>query len=223
MTSTFDVLSEAPLHTEDFGEGTSYLVPCDVSDLIIYTFVDAPINVGWGAKETQFHGSIGRGHLKPSPQSPVPIQEDPNDDGLPRVSWRGDGAYFVVSSLARQTQSSKGRVLRVYSNEARLQSTAEIVAGLEPSLSWRPSGNLIASMQNEIRAGPSDTQRTGKHSVVFFERNGLPHGGFNLRGEDRDSRIKHLAWSSDSNVLAVHIERAHGDVVQLWTTGNYHW
>lgn len=205
MTSTFDVLSEAPLHTEDFGE-------------------DAPINVGWGAKETQFHGSIGRAHLKPSPQSPTPIQEDPNDDGLPRVSWRGDGAYFVVSSLARQTpQSGKRRVLRVYSNEARLQSTAEIVAGLEPSLSWRPSGNLIASTQNEIRAGPSDTQRTGKHGVVFFERNGLPHGGFNLRGEDQDSRIKHLAWSSDSNVLAVHIERAHGDVVQLWTTGNYHW
>jgi elongator complex protein 1 len=222
MTSTFDVLSEAPLHTEDFGEGAPYLVACDIR--IKYGFADAPINVGWGAKETQFHGSIGRAHLKPSPQSPTPIQEDPNDDGLPRVSWRGDGAYFVVSSLARQTpQSGKGRVLRVYSNEARLQSTAEIVAGLEPSLSWRPSGNLIASTQNEIRAGPSDTQRTGKHGVVFFERNGLPHGGFNLRGEDQDSRIKHLAWSSDSNVLAVHIERAHGDVVQLWTTGNYHW
>ncbi|KAG1767483.1 pol II transcription elongation factor [Suillus placidus] len=205
MTSTFDVLSEAPLHTEDFGE-------------------DAPINVGWGAKETQFHGSIGRAHLKPSPQSPTQIQEDPNDDGLPRVSWRGDGAYFVVSSLVRQTpQSGKGRVLRVYSNEARLQSTAEIVAGLEPNLSWRPSGNLIASTQKETRAGPSDTQQTGKHGVVFFERNGLPHGGFNLRGDGRDSRIKHLAWSSDSNVLAVHIERAHGDVVQLWTTGNYHW
>ncbi|KAG1866975.1 pol II transcription elongation factor [Suillus tomentosus] len=204
MTSTFDVLSEAPLHTEDFGE-------------------DAPINVGWGAKETQFHGSIGRAHLKASPQSPTQIQEDPSDDGLPRVSWRGDGAYFVVSSLARQTpQSSKGRVLRVYSNEARLQSTAEMIAGLEPSLSWRPSGNLIASTQKEIRAGPLDTQRTGKHGVVFFERNGLPHGGFNLR-DDRNSRIKHLAWSSDSNVLAVLIERVDGDVVQLWTTGNYHW
>ncbi|KAG1738258.1 pol II transcription elongation factor [Suillus lakei] len=207
MTSTFDVLSEAPLHTEDFGE-------------------DAPINVGWGAKETQFHGSIGRAHLKPSAQSSNRIQEDPHDDGLPRVSWRGDGAYFVVSSLARQTPQSdnvKGRALRVYSNEARLQSTAEIVAGLEPSLSWRPSGNLIASTQKEIRAGPSDTQRTGKHGIIFFERNGLPHGGFNLRGDDRDYRIKHLAWSSDSNVLAVHIERTQGDVVQLWTTGNYHW
>lgn len=205
MTSSFDVLSEAPLHTEEFGE-------------------DAPINVGWGAKETQFHGSIGRAHLKPAPQSSTQIQEDLSDDGLPRVSWRGDGAYFVVSSLARQTpQSDKGRVLRVYSNEARLQSTAEMIEGLEPSLSWRPSGNLIASTQKEIRAGPSDTQRTGKHGVVFVERNGLPHGGFNLRGDDRDSGIKHLAWSSDSNVLAVHIERAHGDVVQLWTTGNYHW
>ncbi|OJA14136.1 hypothetical protein AZE42_06727 [Rhizopogon vesiculosus] len=207
MTSTFDVLSEAPLHTEDFGE-------------------DAPINVGWGSKETQFHGSIGRAHLKPSAQPTKQVPEDPEDDGLPRVSWRGDGSYFVVSSLARQAPQSadaKGRVLRVYSNEARLQSTAEMIAGLELGLSWRPSGNLIASTQKEVRAGPSDTQRTGKHSVVFFERNGLTHGGFNLRKDDGDYRIKHLAWSSDSNVLAVHIEQAQGDMVQLWTTGNYHW
>ncbi|KAG0700203.1 pol II transcription elongation factor [Suillus ampliporus] len=192
MTSTFDVLSEAPLHTEDFGE-------------------DAPINVGWGAKETQFHGSIGRAHLKPF-------------DTV--FDWRGDGAYFAVSSIVSQTLQSgnvKGRVLRVYSNEARLQSTAETVAGLESSLSWRPSGNLIASTQKEVRSGPSDTRRTGKYGVLFFERNGLTHGGFNLRGDDRDHRIKHLAWSSDSNVLAVHIERTQGDVVQLWTTGNYHW
>jgi len=131
-----------------------------------------------------------------------------------------------VSSIARQAPQSadvQGRILRVYSNEARLQSTAETLAGLESSLSWRPSGNLIAVIQKEVRAGPSDTQRTGKHCVVFFERNGLRHGGFNLRGDDGDYRIKHLAWSSDSNILAVHIERAQGDVVQLWTTGNYHW
>ena len=25
---------------------------------------DALINVGWGSKETQFHGSIGRAHLR---------------------------------------------------------------------------------------------------------------------------------------------------------------
>lgn len=196
-----------------------------VSD-IINASADAPINVGWGSKETQFHGSIGRANLKPSAQPTKQVPEDPQDDGFPRVSWRGDGGYFVVSSLARQTSQSnnaKGRVLRVYSNEARLQSTAETIPGLESGLSWRPSGNLIASTQKEVRAGPSDTQRTGKHAVVFFERNGLVHGGFNLRGDDEDSRIKHLAWSSDSNVLAVHIERAQGDVVQLWTTGNYHW
>lgn len=193
---------------------------------VINTSADAPINVGWGSKETQFHGSIGRANLKPSAQPTKQVPEDPHDDGLPRVSWRGDGAYFVVSSLARQASqsaSAKGRVLRVYSNEARLQSTAETIAGLESGLSWRPSGNLFASTQKEVRAGPSDTQRTGKHAVVFFERNGLTHGGFNLRGDDGDFRIKHLAWSSDSNVLAVHIERAQGDVVQLWTTGNYHW
>ncbi|KAJ3499885.1 hypothetical protein NLJ89_g10033 [Agrocybe chaxingu] len=32
-----------------------------------------------------------------------------------------------------------------------------------------------------------------------------------------------MAWNADSNVLAVWIEGDDGDVVQFWTTGNYHW
>ena len=79
MTSTFDVLSEGPLHPADFGE-------------------DAPINVGWGAKHTQFHGSLG----KAAATSTIPataVGASPDDDGNVRISWRGDGAYFTVSVL----------------------------------------------------------------------------------------------------------------------------
>ncbi|EEB98199.1 hypothetical protein MPER_02337, partial [Moniliophthora perniciosa FA553] len=37
-------------------------------------------------------------------------------------------------------------------------------------------------------------------------------------------RVKEVSWNSDSNVLTVWIEREEGDdLVQLWTTGNYHW
>ena len=52
------------------------------------------MNVGWGKKETQFHGTEGkeararqqeRGHLSPQ------------DEGRVRVVWRGDGQMLAVS------------------------------------------------------------------------------------------------------------------------------
>ncbi|KAI1786336.1 IkappaB kinase complex IKAP component [Ganoderma leucocontextum] len=229
MTSTFDVLSEGPLHPTDLGE-------------------DAPINVGWGAKHTQFHGSLGKAAATSS-IPPTAVGASPDDDGHVRVSWRGDGAYFTVSVLegANETETRPHRKIRVYSREAALQSTAEPVPGLEHGLSWRPSGNLIVGTQ---RFGnfPGDTSaspksdggsglgpgRDGRHDIVFFERNGLRHGEFTLREWTAEGqaptgqrkwgyRVREVGWSSDSNVLSVWIEREDGDVVQLWTTGNYHW
>ncbi|KIJ66069.1 hypothetical protein HYDPIDRAFT_174791 [Hydnomerulius pinastri MD-312] len=206
MTSTFDVLSEVPLETSEFGE-------------------DAPINVGWGSKETQFHGSIGRAHLKAPAEQASDKEENSDDDGRPRVTWRGDGAYFAVS--ARSSTPSSRRVIRVYSHEGRLQSTSETVLGLEASAAWRPNGGLIASTHKEVRSGPNNTRKSGKHDVVFFERNGLRHGEFSLRrpleGDRSQYKVKDLLWSPDSSVLAVWVEQLEGDVVQLWTTGNYHW
>ncbi|KAG6382066.1 pol II transcription elongation factor [Boletus reticuloceps] len=204
MTSTFDVLSEVPIETNEFGE-------------------DAPINVGWGSKETQFHGSISRAHLI-ADKDQVDVEcETLVDHGQPRITWRGDGAYFAVSSRSSRTR----RVIRVYSREGRLQSTSQTVLGLEASIAWRPNGSLIASTQNEVRSGPQDARKSGKYDVVFFERNGLRHGEFSLRRplEDDGSgyKVKDLVWSPDSAVLAVWIERSDGDMVQLWTTGNYHW
>ncbi|RPD57919.1 IkappaB kinase complex IKAP component [Lentinus tigrinus ALCF2SS1-6] len=227
MTSTFDVLSEGPLHPSDFGE-------------------DAPINVGWGAKHTQFHGSLG----KAAATSSIPaaaVGASPDDDGHVRISWRGDGAYFTVSVLegANEMETRPHRKVRVYSREAALQSTAEPVPGLEHALSWRPSGNLIVSTQR-FGSIPGESSpkadggsglgpgRDGRHDIVFFERNGLRHGELTLREWNPESnaigkqrkwgyRVREVGWSSDSNVLSVWIERDDGDVVQLWTTGNYHW
>lgn len=52
----------------------------------------------------------------------------------------------------------------------------------------------------------------------MLERNGLRHGGFELR-EDKtdweDGRIRGLGWNSDSEVLAVWIGRKDRDVGQL--------
>ncbi|KAL1687873.1 IKI3 family-domain-containing protein [Schizophyllum commune] len=224
MTSTFDVISEAKIQTDDFGE-------------------DAPINVGWGSKQTQFHGSLGKSAAQAGLATVVSTSTD--DDLRPRISWRGDGSLFAISSLST-TQTSpdsppiRRRTIRVYNRQGALQSTSEAVPGLEHPLSWRPSGNLIASTQRFGFEG-GGAGRPERHDIVFFERNGLRHGEFGLtlggppdsrvgQGAPKDAgerrwghKVRELCWSPDSNVLAVWIERDEYDSVQLWTTGNYHW
>ncbi|KAH7963389.1 hypothetical protein HPB52_020884 [Rhipicephalus sanguineus] len=78
MTKEFDMISEKDLHAEEFGE-------C------------VPITAGWGSKETQFHGSEGKQAAKVEEKPPEPAFWW--DDKCPRVSWRGDGQYFVTSCI----------------------------------------------------------------------------------------------------------------------------
>jgi elongator complex protein 1 len=188
--------------------------------------LDAPTNVGWGSKQTQFHGSLGKTAAQTAPPSVVTSAgSSPDDDTLPRISWRGDGAFFVVSSLTpvpSTVDALRRRVLRVYNREAALQSTSEPVAGLEHPLAWRPSGNLIVGTQIFGDFKGAGQGREGRHDVIFFERNGLRHGEFGLREaiasssvskeEKRTYKLREVSWSSDSQILAVWIEREEGDV-----------
>jgi elongator complex protein 1 len=224
MTATFDILSEAPLHTADFGDG-AYCFPI-LCALFSPTIIpqDAPINVGWGSKQTQFHGSLGKAAAHQSSTTKVSTSSD--DDTLPRISWRGDGSLFSVSSLSPPDSSgTRRRLIRVYDRTAALQSTSEPVPGLEHPLAWRPSGNLIAATQRfAFDGGGAGVE--GRHDIVFFEKNGLQHGQFELRpkefmanakGKDVSTRqwgyrVRELSWSSDSNVLCIWIERDDGDL-----------
>lgn len=172
--------------------------------------VSSHVSVGWGKKETQFKGK--RARALQDPTVPESIDEgvlSPLDDRSVTISWRGDGAWFAVSKI----EEERRRMIRVYSREGQLDSVSEPVDGLEGALSWRPSGNLIAS-----------TRRTSdKVEVVFFERNGLRHGQFDLRFTAEElaalSVPLTLKWNSDSNVIAV----SYPDKVQLWTMSNYHY
>ncbi|EOA92129.1 putative elongator complex protein 1 [Exserohilum turcicum] len=172
--------------------------------------VSSHVSVGWGKKETQFKGK--RARALQDPTVPETIDEgvlSPLDDRSVTISWRGDGAWFAVSKV----EEERRRMIRVFSREGQLDSVSEPVDGLEGALSWRPSGNLIAS-----------TRRTNdKVEVVFFERNGLRHGQFDLRFTPEEltalAKPLTLAWNSDSNVLAV----SYPDKVQLWTMSNYHY
>uniref|UniRef100_A0A3B4Z003 Elongator complex protein 1 n=1 Tax=Stegastes partitus TaxID=144197 RepID=A0A3B4Z003_9TELE len=196
MTKDFEPITEVGIHQDDFGEGKF-------------------ITVGWGKKETQFHGSEGKQAAQKKIQEVQPAVAW--DDRRPRVTWRGDGQLFAVSAICPQTGARK---VRVWNREGVLQATSEPVNGLEQALCWKPSGSLIASTQ----------RHPNKHSVVFMEKNGLLHGDFTLPFSKDQTKVKKLLWNSDSTVLAVWLEDMtageDGQVnsyIQLWTVGNYHW
>uniref|UniRef100_UPI003AAE985C elongator complex protein 1 n=2 Tax=Centroberyx gerrardi TaxID=166262 RepID=UPI003AAE985C len=173
------------------------------------------ITVGWGKKETQFHGSEGKQAAQRKIQEVQPAASW--DDRRPRVSWRGDGQLFAVSAVCPQTGARK---VRVWSRECVLQATSESINGLEQPLCWRPSGSVIASTQ----------RHPNKHSVVFMEKNGLLHGDFTLPFSRDRAKVKELLWNSDSTVLAVWLEETTAGEdeqvnthIQLWTVANFHW
>ncbi|XP_012717183.2 elongator complex protein 1 [Fundulus heteroclitus] len=196
MTKDFEPVTEVGIHQDDFGEGKF-------------------ITVGWGKKETQFHGSEGKQAAQKKIQDVQPAVAW--DDRRPRVTWRGDGQLFAVSAICTQTGARK---VRVWNREGVLQATSEPINGLEQALCWKPSGSLIASSQHH----------PNKHSVVFMEKNGLLHGDFTLPFSKDQVKVKELLWNSDSSVLAVWLEdlaagadRKVKNYIQLWTVGNYHW
>ncbi|XP_021392787.2 elongator complex protein 1 isoform X2 [Lonchura striata] len=195
MTRDFEPITEKQIHQDEFGEGKF-------------------VALGWGKKETQFHGSEGKeaAHRKQTEVLPASAW----DDGRPRVTWRGDGQFVAVSAVCPETGARK---VRVWSRELVLQSTSEPISGLEQALSWKPSGNLIASTQ----------EKPNRHDVVFLEKNGLLHGEFTLPFQKGQVKVNEMLWNADSTILAIWLEDLKVEnsnpktYVQLWTTGNYHW
>lgn len=73
MTKDFEPITEVGIHQDDFGEGMVALSDSDVFQLrknnifrnvfiyiVFFFFAGKFITVGWGKKETQFHGSEGK-------------------------------------------------------------------------------------------------------------------------------------------------------------------
>ncbi|XP_005092172.1 elongator complex protein 1 [Aplysia californica] len=198
MTREFDAITEVSIIPTDSGE-------------------ENPINVGWGKKETQFHGSAGKQAAKKQTVHVSPA--GPKDNRLPVVRWRGDGQFFVVSTIDPE---SDARFLYTWSRECTFQSRSEPIDGLQHSLFWKPSGSVIASVQTN--------QQMKVQDVVFFEKNGLRHGEFRIpESTDCNIFVRSLSWNQDSTVLALCFDESTEDgsqpvsVLQLWTVNNYHW
>ena len=163
----------------------------------------AQVAVGWGSKETQFHGSEGKEGRSVKTEVGEAASED---DRVVRLSWRGDGEMVSVSFLITGDENKEHRRIRVLDRSGSLYSLSQNMPGLQWTLAWRPSGSVIAAV----------VKKPNKQMVSFFEKNGLEHGGFEI---DKDILVRSLDWSPDSSVLCVSTDSA----LYLFTTSNYHW
>ncbi|XP_039291885.1 elongator complex protein 1 [Nilaparvata lugens] len=158
------------------------------------------VNVGWGKKETQFHGSEGKAARI---TKTIHVNLDVEDDHRVRITWREDSSLFAVSFWCPVENTRK---IKIYNNVGKLQCNSESLPGLEQSISWRPSGNLIAFGQT----------LPNKHVIAFLEKNGLRHGEFIL---PPNLHIKEISWNINSTIMCLVCEKR----VQLWMMNNYHW
>ncbi|CAH2982016.1 unnamed protein product [Chilo suppressalis] len=188
MSCTYDPINEVNLLNQEFGEKQF-------------------ITVGWGKKETQFHGSEG----KQAARAKTEISADPlsNVDDTVKISWRGDGNLYVIGFTMEGI-----RRFKVFDREGHLQYTSEKQQGLESNLSWRPSGNVIATTQ----------KINGQYLVSFFEKNGLKHGSFDIP-VNSDTTVEDITWSTDSEILTLQCRNTVTDSQKLllFTSSNYHW
>jgi elongator complex protein 1 len=92
--------------------------------------------------------------------------------------------------------------------------------GVRASARAAAAGAAVPISSGGLAPGKAPGQATPR--VLLYERNGLGHGGFDLRSA---GDVHSLAWSSDSNLLGT-LQQAPagaGWLVQVWHRSNWHW
>ncbi|CAH8560016.1 unnamed protein product [Heterobilharzia americana] len=173
-----------------------------------------PVSLGWGKKETQFHGSEGKEAALTKPV--LPVINTQYDDGRFEVAWRDDGLYFAVSWLDPSAENR--RRIRVYNDSGELFSTTEITNIISPGLCWRPRVQLITTVQRREGRGLD---------IIFFESNAQRHGEFELlKGEsEKYYQVESIAFNPIGSILAILCSgiQDHPWFIRLLTCSNYHW
>ncbi|KAF5282772.1 hypothetical protein FQR65_LT02769 [Abscondita terminalis] len=177
------------------------IVPMGSSHLI-NVVPNTIVNVGWGSENTQFRGTAGK-LVKTEPKD-VPVNN--NDDLKPRISWRGNGDMFVINFW-----NNGQRKFKVFKFPCDLLYESSDIVGLQPIISWKPEGNLIASV----------THTTKKCEISLFEKNCLIKNVIPLDGNLTE--VIDLKWSPCGQILAVHQRESEEIFIDLYTTKNYVW
>ena len=83
-----------------------------------------------------------------------------------------------------------------------------------------PNGSLVAGfMRKELPGGKISPQ------IIFWERNGLRHGEFDLptAQDNTQTSVQTLSFNMESTILAVHCTIDGLSQVLLYTRSNWHW
>ncbi|KAK9506066.1 hypothetical protein O3M35_008069 [Rhynocoris fuscipes] len=164
------------------------------------------VNVGWGKKETQFHGSEGKNAALAKIE---PTVEECFENRSVLISWRGDSTMFAVGYWCNH---SRKRRIKLFSRDGIFMCINEDVIGLDGPMSWKPQGNLIACSQ----------QLANKYVISLFEKNGLKHIDFEI---PPTFKVKQIIWNSGSTILGLLVQcsKSNRNYLMLWTCSNYHW
>ncbi|RTG88917.1 elongator complex protein 1 [Schistosoma bovis] len=195
LSSTLETISNFSLYEEGFGSAL-------------------PVSLGWGKKETQFHGSEGKEAALAKPT--VPVSNTQYDDGRFEIAWRDDGLYFAVSWIDPLTENR--RRIRVYNDTGELFSTTELTNMISPGLCWRPRVQLITTAQRREGRGLD---------IIFFESNSQRHGEFELIGDESEKfyQVESIMFNPTGSILAVLCSgtQNHPWFIRLLTCSNYQW
>ena len=197
-------------------------------ELLVESRIDQLVNsmpqvaLGWGTKQTQFHGSEGKqaalsvGLVPTKPSYLHPLFDTKESIG---ICWRSDSKYFALSIVEKESNVSC-RAVYFFSKSGELLGKSEPDWSIVGSdlISWKPDSLLVAMI-----AYPSEDPLLAA-SIVFWERNGLRHGGFPLVPPKDCPHPTVVEWNSDASLLMVGWSSDnHVKVIQLYSSSNFHW
>ena len=172
----YEPIAESILDTSEFGE-------------------QQLVNVGWGSKTTQFHGSAGKKAALEPVTTPLTRLRSEYDDNHSHIVWRDDGDLFAVSFISLTNQ---WRTIKIFNKQGQLQSTNEspLNGCIESAIAWKISGELIGAAMR--------FNNGQKLTISFLEKNGLKHGELILDTNGNNKQyVQHLTWNKDSSILAI--------------------
>ncbi|KFD58228.1 hypothetical protein M513_00991 [Trichuris suis] len=176
--------------------------------------IEKHVDIGWGKKETQFRGSLGKHpigngkstenaeHLAPTAQV--------NTGAM--ICWDSLGECIAVSVF----NPACGRRVHIWNSKLVHLRSLEYLPGIGLPISWRPSGGRIVCCRFSHEDSPA---------IILFEEKGLKHHQFSLPKFFTGFEVCFMAWSSQSDILALHLrsQMNDADFVLLYTICNYHW
>ncbi|MES1920213.1 putative elongator complex protein 1 [Bonamia ostreae] len=130
------------------------------------------------------------------------------------MRWRRNGDLLAINF--RESGSNKGRIVVLDRKGDVVSKSKSFFAGsICSSVDWNTDTNLINVVGNDFGISKSGANKT----ILFFERNGLPHGKMSLSPIFDDFDQICLNFNAFSDILAVSAKNK----IAFYSCRNYFW